>query len=299
MKYRLQLAMLLGALVLLVASTSAFGQSTAGRTIRVDNAQVVSMHKIPIAAQADGLISQLLADEGHAVKKDDTLLVIDNRVAMAELAVAEKELEASEKQAKQTAEVEYAEKASEVSKAEYEDIYRLYNQGSATYSEARRKQLEYERARLGIDVAKVKHEQEIVAAEVSKEKVKAADVKLGLYKVVAPYDGVIVQRLHDAGEWIRAGEPILRLVHLNEMKVEAFVPIDGISVGTLQGATIKVAVRLNAQDVATYDTVVEIVSAEIESRKVRVSTRIQNQQVGGSWLLRDGMVADIEITVPN
>jgi len=313
MKYRLQLAMLLGVLVLLVASTSSFSQvpavprqtavpsgSTASgsqRAIRVDNAQVQSMHKIPIAAQADGLISQLLADEGRSVKKGDTLLIVDNRVALAELEVAKRELEAAQKQAQQMAEVEYAKQASKVSDAEYEDIYKLYNQGSANYSEARRKQLEKERARLGIEVAEVKHEQEILAAAVNEEKVKAAQVRLSLFEVVAPYDGVIVQRLHDAGEWIRSGEPVLRLVHLNEMKIETFVPIDGISVSALQGAPMKVVVPLNSQDVATYETQIEVVSAEIESRRVRVSARIENQQVGGAWLLRDGMVANVEIIV--
>lgn len=313
MKYRLQLAMLLGVLVLLVASTSSFSQvptvpgqtgvpssSTASgsqRSIRVENAQVVSMHKIPIAAQADGLISQLLADEGRSVKKGDTLLIVDNRVALAELEVAKRELEAAQKQAQQMAEVEYAKQASKVSDAEYEDIYKLYNQGSANYSEARRKQLEKERARLGIEVAEVKHQQEILAAAVNEEKVKAAQVKLSLYEVVAPYDGVIVQRLHDAGEWIRSGEPVLRLVHLNEMKIETFVPIDGISVSALQGAPMKVEVPLNSQYKFTHETQIEVVSAEIESRRVRVSARIENQQVGGAWLLRDGMIANVEIIV--
>lgn len=315
MKYRLPLALLFG---LFVASTSAFSQPPADVSvaipavqpslggsslghglIRVDSAQVVSEYNIPVAAQADGIIDQLLADEGKTVKKGDTLLIIDNRVAVAELAVAQKELEAAEKQAKQTAEVDYAKKASLVSDAEYEDIYKLYEKGSATYSEARRKELEKERARSGIDVANVKHEQEILAAEVNKEKVKASQVKLDLYKVIAPFDGVVAQRLRGQGEWIRAGEPILRLVHLNEMKVEAFVPIEGISVAALQGAAMRVSVRINSKDVATYDTHVEFVSPEIKSRSVRVATRIQNQQLGGAWLLRDGMQASIEIEVPN
>ncbi|MCA9159617.1 MAG: HlyD family efflux transporter periplasmic adaptor subunit, partial [Planctomycetales bacterium] len=314
MKYRLPLVLLLGLLVLFAASTSAFSQPPVGSSaalptaqpsrsesslgrgpIRVENAQVVSAHKIQVAAQADGIIDQLLADEGHVVKKGDTLLMIDNRVALAELAVAQKELEAAEKQAEQTAEVDYAKKASEVSDAEYKDILELYNKGSATYSEARRKRLEKERALSGIDVANVKHVQEILAAEVNKEKVKASQVKLDLYKVIAPFDGIVYQRLRDQGEWIRSGEPILKLVHLNEMKVETFVPIDGISVAALQGAAMRVSVRINSKDVATYDTHIEFVSPEIESRRVRVATRIQNQQVGGTWLLRDGMQASIEI----
>lgn len=68
-----------------------------------------------------------------------------------------------------------------------------------------------------------------------------------------------MQRLHDSGEWIRSGEPILRMVHLNELKVEAYVPIDGISVAALQGTPMKVAVRLSEKDVASYETQVEFV----------------------------------------
>ncbi len=305
MKIRQHISLAFGLAALL--STQSFGQNTfdGPRTslqnyngnIKIDNAQIVSVHKIQVAAQADGLISELLADEGRTVKKGDTLLIIDDRVARAEVAVATKEYEAAKKQAEQTADIEYAKKASEVSDAEYADIFRLYNQGSATYSEARRKQLEKERARLGIDVADVKHQQEILTAEVNNEKVKASQVRLDLYKVLAPYDGVIVQRLRDQGEWIRAGEPILRLVHMNEMKVEAFVPTEGINVVQLEGAAMKIAVRISAENVANYDTKVEYASPEIESRNIRISTRIQNQMVGGGWLLRDGMIASIEITL--
>ena len=311
MNYRSHLALLLGLIVLLLTSSTTFSQIPAngqpvpatsgsyGRAITVENAQVVCIHKIQVAAQADGIIAQLLVDEGHTVSKGDELLVIDNRVAAAELAVAQKELEASQKQALQTAELEYATKASEVSDAEYEDIYKLYNQGSATYSEARRKQLEKERARLGIDVAKVKHEQEILAADVAAEKVNAAQVRLELFKVTAPYDGMIVHRLRDQGEWIRSGEPVLRLVHMNEMKVETYVPVEGLSVAQLKGAPMKISVRISPQQVATYTPTVEFVSPEIESRRVRISTRIQNEMLDGAWLLSDGMTADVEITVPN
>ena len=269
-----------------------------GRTIQVDTAQVVSLHKIQVAAQSDGLIQELLVDEGHEVKKGDTLLVIDNRLAIAELGVATKEAEAAAKQAAQTAEVEYAETASAVADAEYAEIYALHQKGAAAYSEARRKQLEKDRARLGIDVANVKHEQEILAAQVAQEKVSAAEVRLGLFKVIAPYDGIIVQRLRDQGEWIRAGEPVLRLVHMHEMKVETLVEVRGIAINRLQGAPMRVTVKLDPQTNATYTPVVEFVSPEIEAHRVRISARIQNEMLGGVWLLRDGMTASIEIQLP-
>lgn len=263
--------------------------------IRIESAQVFCDHKINVAAQSDGLIDTLHVDEGDSVKKGDTLLMIDARVADAELQVATKELEAADMQAQQTANIKYAEAAAEVSKEEYDAEVELWNKGATTWSVLKRKQLEAQRAILGVDVAKVEHEKEILAADVAREKLKAAEVRLGLFKVVAPYDGVIVQRLHDQGEWIRSGDPVLRLVSLSEMKVETLVPVDGISVASLEGAPAKVHVRINSQQVANYDAKVDFVSPEIEHRRVRISIRIQNEQVLGSWLLRDGMIATIEI----
>ncbi len=315
MTIRSQVTAVLGPVALLLGSTVVCAQVAAqppvasptdsqpgpklgNSTIRIDGATVVCIHKVPVAAQTDGLIEQLLVDEGHTVKKGDVLLRIDCRVAAAELEVAQKELEAAEKQASQTANVDYARKASEVSDAEYADIRSLYNQGAATFSETRRKQLEAERARLGIEVAQVDHEKEILAADVAREKVNAARVQLGMYEVVAPYDGVIVQRMRDQGEWIRSGEPVLRLVHMNEMKVEARVPVEGISVADLQGAPMKVTITLNPRQVATYTPKVEFVSPEIQSGRVLISTRIPNEQVGRSWLLRDSMRANVEIATP-
>lgn len=301
---------LVAALLFLAGSNVLFGQSLSerpselpanrpisdgmSRMVRVESAKVVCIHNINVAAQADGLIEQLMVDEGSTVNKGDTLLMIDSRVAKAELEVANKEFEAAQMQAKQTAEIEYAKAASEVSREEYDAEYKLWEQGATTWSVLKRKRLEAQRAILGVDVAEVKHEQEQLAADVAQEKRNAADVQLGLYKVVAPYDGIIVERKRDLGEWIRGGEPVLRLVSLGEMKVEALVPVDGISVSALEGADVTIRFPMN-QRIGSIQAKIDFVSPEIESRRVRVSTRINNQQIDGKWLLRDGMQANLEI----
>lgn len=304
MNSHLHAAVSLGAAIVLAGfcpsliPTHAQSPSQSSQAISTSEARVFCIHKIQVAAQADGTVDELLVDEGSTVKKGDTLLVIDDRVAAAQLGVAQKEFESAQKQAEQTADVDYAIIAAKVSDAEYDEIYQLYEKTAAAYSEARRKKLEMDRANLQIEVAKVKHQTEILAAEVARERVKAAEVQLGLYKVTAPYDGVIVQRLRDQGEWVKSGEPVLRLVHMNEMKVEAYIPVDNIAVASLQGAPMKVTVRLNPQQVATFTPQVEFVSPEIEGNRVRIATRIPNELIGDSWLLRDGMVANVEITMP-
>lgn len=268
-----------------------------GGTIRVSNASCVCLHNVQIAAQADGLIEQLLADEGDVVGKGEVLLKIDSRVARAELEVAKKEYETAEKQAAQTAEVDYAKSASEVADAEYQSEKALYDKGSSTFAQARRKLLEAERARLAIKVAEVKHEQERLAADVAKAKVDAAQVQLDLYNVSASYDGVIVNRLRDRGEWIRSGEPVLRLMNMDEMKVEGMVETNGLSIVDLEGAPMKITVAVTPDQVVEFDTRVEFVSPEIEQRRIRVSSRVRNSKVGEAWILRDGMIATMEIKI--
>jgi len=280
--------------------------SSSDGVVRLLGAKLVCLHKIQVAAQSDGLIQALLTDEGEFVKKGDVLLKIDNRVAAAELEVARKELEAAQKQAAQTADVEYAKKASAVSDIEFKNENELLGKGSATRSQVERKRLEAERARLGIDVAMVKHETEGLAAEVAAAKLEAAKVRLDLFSVLAPYDGVIVQRLRDEGEFIRGGEPVLRLLHMNEMKIEGMVDLEELnkaggnySLLDLEKAPIMVIVRISPTQNYEIPTNVEFVSPEILSKNIRVSAKVQNQKIGDTWLLRDGMSADVEMRLPN
>ncbi|MCA9193166.1 MAG: HlyD family efflux transporter periplasmic adaptor subunit [Planctomycetales bacterium] len=305
MSFRHLLVAVFAGLLALGCSTVSFGQSEPANSIRrgsmivINDCQVKLLHQpAQIAAQADGLVKELLVSEGSRVNENDQLLVIDDRVAAAEVAVAAKELEAAEKQASQTAHVQYAEKAAEVADAEYADAYDVYHSGAGNFTEARRKKLEAEKARLGIDVSIVEHEKEVLARDVAKEKLNAAKIKLDLYKVLAPRRGIIVEQIRDQGEWIRAGEPVLKLAYMDEMRVEALVPVDGISVANLQGAPMKITIPANLPQNIVFESKVEFVSPIIEFRNVRVWAKVPNTELGGQWILRDGMKATVEIPIP-
>ena len=271
---------------------------TLGRSnvIRDEAASIQCVHDYPIPAQTDGLISEMLTDEGMSVKKGDTLFVIDERVAKVEVSVALKEWEAAKSQAAETANVEFAEKSSELADAEFKAESEMYQKGAASKSQTERKKLEAEKARFGIRVSKVEHQKEVKAAEVAAEKHKAAEVRLDTHRVVAFHDGVIVRRIRDEGEWSRAGEPVLQFMGMKEMKVQAYFPIKGISVTSLQGAPMRIEVPVNVGEVITFDAKIDYVSPEIEQGKVRVSARVENQAIGGVWILRKGMIATVEIT---
>lgn len=267
-----------------------------GNTITGIKAFIRCIHDIRLAAQADGLLQELLVEEGASVEQGQIVMTVDERTAMAELAVARKEAEAAAAQAGQDANLRFSRKVAEVSDAEYEEVLELYKRHSASKQETRRKFLEAEKGRLGIEVAEVDHSKDELAAQVAREKVAAAEVQLNLRKVISPYDGIVVERLRDQGEWVKAGEPILRLVHLKEMRVEANVPVKGASVALLQNAQIKLHININGTD-WTHDAKVEFVSPVVEMDTCRVWARVPNETVGSAWLLRDGMNATVDLTL--
>ncbi|QDV22050.1 efflux RND transporter periplasmic adaptor subunit [Aureliella helgolandensis] len=307
MSIRHKIMLLVGSLVVVSFSTTAFSQETrsaspsratySDSTITIEGALVKVIHEIEVAAQADGLIQQMFAEAGQTVAEGERLIKIDDRIQSAEVQVAAKELEAAKKQAKQVADIEFAEASYKVSQAEFEDIVSLLSRGASSESERRRAELEKEKGRLGVDVARIKKEQEQLAADVSAEKLHAAEVRLGLYEVLAPLEGVITERMRDRGEWIRSGEPILKLVHLNEMRIEAQVPVEQISPSELQGAPMTISVRVSPQFKADFQAQVEFVSPYVNAGEVMVWAKVKNQRVqpGGPWLLRDGMHADVQI----
>ena len=265
--------------------------------------QISCVHKIPIPAQADGLIQELLVEEGSVVKKGQTILIIDSRIAAAELKVAEKQLESAEILAKQVANIEFSKKARDLAYEEYNMTAELYKTNAANYSEVKRKRLEAEKSKYSIDMALDEQKKHQLDAVVAQEQVNASKVKLDMYEVKAPYDGIIVERKRDLGEWIRAGEPVVRLVHMQEMKIEAFVSLSGVAPSDLEGAEIKVEIPIATGDASMpnyeFKSRVSFVSPEIDSKKVRVVGKLQNQKdVNGRWVLRDGMPTTSVLITP-
>jgi multidrug resistance efflux pump len=268
-----------------------------------DTFRVECLRKIEVAAQADGLIADMEVEEGTYVPSGELLFRIDNRVAQAQLEVAEKELESAEMQAKQDADIKFAKATYAVALAESESERELLKKNATTLALVRRKDLERDKASLQIEVAEVKRQTDQLAVNVAEAKRNAAVVQLGLYDIRAPWDAIVNERMKDKGAWIRAGEPVLKIHHMEEMRVVGFINIRdlrnrGLSLSSLEGAPIRIIIDVSPTQQHSVDSQIQFVSSDIDdSNNVRVWARIKNQRLGNSWLLRDGLQASVTIAV--
>lgn len=267
--------------------------------IRIETAHLKFVNDLPIAAQADGLIMQMECEEGDILAANTLMVQIDDRLANSELEVTRKEYQAAVEKAKDDSEIQYSKASHEVAGEEYKIALEIDKKGAGTATELSKKWLEYKRAQLAIVVAEVKNKQDLSAADVSKAKQGAAEVHLQLRKIVAPFEGIVAEKIKERYDWVRAGDVILRLVSMEQMRVQGQVRVSQLSAAPheLVGAPATIDVELFPGRVERIASKVGFVSPVMESSGAyKIWIQIPNQKSNNQWIFREGMPAKIEIS---
>ena len=263
------------------------------------------VNDIKIVAQTDGIILDLLVDEGSVVSKDTTMIQIDNRLANAEKEVAVKELESAKLKAEDESQIKFSAASYEVATSVLNRSQDLYVKGVEPQDDWEKKRLEKVKAGFQIDVSKREQMINQAAVGINEAKLNASLVQLELRTIKAPFSGVVASMQKERFEWVKAGEEILRLVSLEKFRVKGTVRIAD-SPNTLEGAKAKVIIPVGAGQVEQIDGLVGFVSPESQGSGARndgtqeytVWVEIPNQIVNGKYLFRGTMDAIVEIT-PN
>lgn len=263
------------------------------------------VNDIKVVAQTDGIILDILVDEGTAVSKDTIMIQIDNRLAVAEREVASKELESAKLKAEDDSQIKFSVASYEVATSVFNRSQELFAKVAEGQEEWEKKRLEKIKAGFQIDVSKREQLIAQAAVGVNEAKVNASNVQLELRTIKAPFTGVVASMQKERYDWVKAGEEILRLVSLDKFRVKGTVRIAD-SPNTLDGARANVIIPTGGGKVERLDGVVGFVSPESQGSGARndgtqeytVWVEIPNKQVGGKYLFRGAMDAIVEI-IPN
>jgi multidrug efflux pump subunit AcrA (membrane-fusion protein) len=257
------------------------------------------VNDVKVVAQADGVIREFLVDEGSIVERDKVIIEIDARLARAEQEVARKELESAHLKADDQSQILFAEAAEKVAAADYKRTEDLFRREVANIDEYERKQLEWQKAKLSIDVSKRERKINEAAVGVSEAKLNASGVQVELRTIRAPFAGIVAKTEKENFEWVKAGDEILRLVSLEKFRVRGRVQIDD-SPNILERAAAKVLVQVKPGQIETVNGIVGFVEPETsvnnaERNEYAVWVEIENRVVNGQFLFRGKMDATVEI----
>lgn len=166
--------------------------------------------EIALSAPSQGLLERVLVDRNDRVRAGELVAELHADLERANLALAR--LRASDDSAIRTAEI-------------WLDYERQLLERANTLSDRAvvSEQALAER-RANFDIRQSELAQARLAQEEAALALAQAEARLAVRQVRSPIDGVVVERLLDAGEFLREDTPLLRLVALDPLHVELLLP---------------------------------------------------------------------------
>ena len=263
-------------------------------SLRIKSVVLRPLRAAEVPAQQTGLLRQIVVEEGQQVKQGQVLASLDAR--QAKLAVARAKLEFAQAEAKANNEISilYAEKALEVAKAELQRSSESIEQFAKSISQS---QLDVERLtveKLTLERRQAEHELvlERFGVQLKQTELEAAQLQLSQHQLTAPFAGRVVLVRGRVGEWVEVGAKVLRLVAVDKLRAEGFLPADQAS-ADLVGKYVILNVMLSDNLEYQASGILRFVSPEMDpiTRQVRVWAEIPNN--GGK--LRPGQQVTLEI----
>jgi len=284
-----------------LAALSGAGTSDTEPVGRVEIKAVVSSTKeIEVPAEAPGKLVAVEVRDGDLVQGDDFLAQIDDRQAQVNKLRAEIQLKAARKQAANDIPEIYAAASKAVAEAELKESKRANSKVKGTIPQVtiRRQELSVEEARLLKEKNRMDREVAEMNADVHEADVQAALEEISRCRVKSPLDGVVVELIREEGEWVQAGETIMRILRMDVLRVEGLMDSSKFDPKEIEGKQVRVSAQLARGRSMEFNGTVVFVDPVLRARgKYLIRAEVQNKQEDGAWILKPGMEAKVIVGV--
>lgn len=273
----------------------ATGVGNGGQAIQVESVVLRLMEEAELPAQEAGVVNVVEVREGQRVKQGDLLAQIDDQVPRLAADAAKAKYDITHEKATNDVQIRYAQKALEVSEAELRRSTDSIEKFAKSVSQS---QLDVERLTVQknrLEAEQANHEQAIAVLEMKAQEneLNAARAQIVRRRIVAPFEGTIVQIYLRKGEWAEPGQKALRIVNADRLKAEGFIRADDAT-RSVVGSPVELLVELGAKQQA-FAGKVAFVSPEVDpiTGQVRVWAEIENRD----GRLRPGQAAKMRVGV--
>jgi RND family efflux transporter MFP subunit len=174
---------------------------------------IQSRHRSIIGSESEGIVVALYVREGESVSRGAPIAQLRTDSLQQLLKAARSELDATKA-------------ARELAKRSLDRARPLFDKKSM--SEQQVDELESELLRWQADAQRLE-------AEIAR-----IELLIDHSHIRAPFDGVIVARLTDIGEWRDAGDPVVEIISINDLEIDVAVPVvyfDDIDTGVPAGVS--------------------------------------------------------------
>ena len=223
--------------------TKIFNSSLIDQSIELQG-QTIHNKKIDVKSETSGNISKLNFSRGDKVSKDLNLVLISIDDRKEKLSSAQKDLERLSKELilneknRDNLLRQNIEKI-KLYEIEYASAKQLIDKGLSSKSKLSLASFNLAEAEANREDIKIKFESTLanLEAQISNVKSLLKNIKLDINKtnILAPFDGIISQKMVEETEFISVGTPLFTIIDLDPIKIEGYLSefdVNKVSVGT-------------------------------------------------------------------
>ncbi len=268
---------------------------------RIRDCLLKASAEVQLPAQEAGVLLELTAFEGQEVKEKQLLGRIDDAQPRLQKKAAEAERTVSAEKGKSTINERYAAKASDVAYQEWQKGLESNRKapGSVSEVEIMRLQLTWEKGKLEYERAQEERKIEGLTTAAKDVDVEAADDAIRRRQLVSPIAGTVVELTPHVGEWLKPGDPVLKIVNMEILKIEGYVNIKHYRQDELQNRTVIAEVDMGTKTPLQVPAKITFVSPIVEpGGEFRIKVEIQNRKnpQSGEWILKPGLSAELVLS---
>jgi macrolide-specific efflux system membrane fusion protein len=283
-------------LVAVACLLTARSHAAAEETLRVANAVVTLIEQTQLPARSAGPLAKLTIREGDAVRAGDDIGQVDEAGAAIVLERAQAEYEIAVAEAENEFKMLAAEKAAAAAKAELQRAEESAVKYSKSISQTELDRLRLVAERSELEYRQSRHERTITKLNaVVKQKARDEAARtVELHRIRAPVNGVVVEVMRRVGEWVEPGMPVVRLVRMDSLRVEAFV---GAAEASRLRPGMPARFTADSADTAAKSSPGKLVYISPEIDPVNGQVRIRAEMENSAQLLRPGLQGTLEVNV--
>lgn len=297
----MQMTAFLLANLILGAQPAAADRGASATVLELPSCLISLIDDVSLPAQEAGVLQEMTATEGTRATEGEILGKVDETETLVRQKAAKFKLDVANAKATNDADVRVARAIVELAKAEHEESVAINKSsgGSAIPpTQLRRQRVQWEKAALDCVAADMNFKIAGLERNVSEAEVEAVDNELERRTLRAPFDGVVVEVYRHQSEWVQPGEPVLRFVRMDRLRIEGFVNAREVLPGQVAGADVEISVALPGGSEQKLSGKISYVSPTVASnRDYRIWAEVDNLpgRDGYPWLLRPGTTAGMVI----
>jgi len=255
--------------------------------LQISNCGVVLIEDIEVPARESGQLISIDVREGDQVTKDGLIARLDDRLARRQLEESTYKKEIADTKANDLTKFDGAKRLFDYAQDAFTRTEGLYYKGSASEKEYQESRTNLELKRLDLSSSEI--ERKIAGFELKAESVRlaAAGDSIERHGLVAPIGGHVFEIFKQQGEWVMAGDKVLRIARMDKLRVIGRVDSRTHNPGDVANRRVTVVAAMAGGKTVSLQGTIAFVALEKGGNKDEfdVWAEVDNQQENGFWLL--------------